>query len=54
MKIIPIEGRLIRDPETGREIKNETEVPETGFWLRRLADGDVAMAASTDKKTKGE
>ncbi len=52
MKIKPVEGRLVIDPETGREITSETDVPDNdGFWLRRLADGDVA--AAPDEKTRG-
>lgn len=55
MKIKPVDGRLVRDPETGRELKCEHEVSETdGFWLRRLADGDVALVADPSKKAKGE
>jgi hypothetical protein len=46
MKLItiqPVEGRLVRDPATGREIQGPTPVDgDDGFWIRRLADGDVA------------
>jgi hypothetical protein len=32
----------IRDPETNRLLPPEgAEVPENGFWMRRLRDGDV-------------
>ncbi len=51
MKIQPVPGRLVRDPVTGREVTDVTEVPDNDtFWLRRLADGDVARA---DVSTKG-
>ncbi|MEW6612704.1 MAG: DUF2635 domain-containing protein [Pseudomonadota bacterium] len=53
MKIQPVPGRLVRDPATGREVTAVTEVPDNDpFWLRRLADGDVARAdVSTDAKS---
>jgi hypothetical protein len=57
MKIYPVEGRLIRDPATGREVTDPkgTDVPENDpFWLRRLADGDVSdKPAVAPKATKG-
>lgn len=44
MKIIPVSGRTVRHPETGREITEPTDVPNNDtFWIRRLADGDVAL-----------
>lgn len=45
MKIYPVDGRLVRDPATGREIVDPegTEVPDHDpFWIRRLNDGDVS------------
>lgn len=59
MKIQPVSGRLVRDPVTGREITEPVVVPDNDpFWLRRLADGDVARAdlsahVYTDKPKKG-
>ena len=55
MKIQPVPGRLVRDPVTGREVTEPVVVPDSDpFWLRRLADGDVARAdVSTDKPKKG-
>lgn len=42
INIAPVEGRLVRDPATGREIEGPTPVNgDDGFWIRRLADGDV-------------
>ena len=44
MKVQPVAGRLVRDPDTGREITEAVNVPDSDpFWLRRLADGDVAL-----------
>ena len=46
MKIYPVAGRLVRDPVTGREVTQVTEVPENDpFWIRRVQDGDVSVAA---------
>lgn len=55
MQIKPVPGRLVRDPATGREVTDTVTVPDHDlFWLRRLADGDVARAdVSTDKPKKG-
>ncbi|MDR1276386.1 MAG: DUF2635 domain-containing protein [Candidatus Accumulibacter sp.] len=42
MRIKPVEGRVIRDPDTGIEVKGERLVPdEHPFWLRCLASGDL-------------
>ena len=56
MKIKPVDGRLVRDPVTGRKLDGEVDVLDNdGFWLRRIADGDVAVVApSTEKKTTQE
>ncbi|MFS8930949.1 DUF2635 domain-containing protein [Cupriavidus taiwanensis] len=43
-----VEGRLVRDPTTGREIAEPTPVNgDDPFWIRRLADGDVAEVTNT-------
>jgi len=48
--IKPVEGRLVRDPATGREITGPTNVNgDDGFWVRRIADGDVVEAADQPK-----
>jgi hypothetical protein len=48
--IKPVEGRLVRDPETGREVTEPCRVDgDDGFWIRRLADGDVAEVADQPK-----
>lgn len=55
MKIKPVPGRLVRDPDTGRVLDSETNVPDNnGFWLRRLSDGDVALVTDPKEKPKGE
>lgn len=56
MKVIPVPGRTVRHPETGRELTEPTEVPDNdAFWIRRLSDGDVALDAkpATKPATKG-
>jgi hypothetical protein len=47
MKVYPVAGREgLRDPITRRKIPAEGwEVPENGFWMRRLEQGDVTLAA---------
>lgn len=53
MKIQPVPGRLVRDPATGREVIEVTSVPDNDpFWLRRLADGDVARCADVSTEAK--
>lgn len=54
MKIQPVPGRLVRNPVTGLEVNEVVTVSDTDpFWLRRLADGDVAkVLASADVSTK--
>lgn len=48
INIVPVEGRLVRDPATGREIEGPTPVNgDDGFWIRRIADGDVAEVSET-------
>ncbi|WP_083940893.1 DUF2635 domain-containing protein [Pseudoduganella violaceinigra] len=57
INIVPVEGRLVRDPATGREIEGPTPVDgDDGFWIRRLSDGDVeevAEAAESNAAKKG-
>lgn len=57
--IKPIEGRLVRDPVTGREITEPTPVDgDDPFWIRRIADGDVAevtnAASSNGQPARGD
>lgn len=48
MFVKPTPGRNVRDPaHRGKHIPAEgLEVPATTYWLRRLRDGDVALAPS--------
>jgi hypothetical protein len=50
MKVIPVQGRAVRDPrnmqllpEAGREVSDSDP-----FWARRLRDGDVTVEAPPD------
>lgn len=45
MKIIPVAGREIRDPESLQLLPAEgREVPDGDlFWTRRILDGDVTV-----------
>lgn len=45
IRIVPAAGRRVRDPATGQLLtKRPRDVPDTAFWRRRLADGDVVEA----------
>jgi Protein of unknown function (DUF2635). len=40
--IKPAEGLRIADPQTGEYLPENGRIcPRSGFWLRRLKDGDV-------------
>lgn len=54
MRIQPVAGRLVRDPDTGREITAAVTVPDSDpFWLRRLADGDIELAPPSSPVNQG-
>ena len=54
MKIYPVAGRLVRDPVTGREVLESTDVPDNDpFWIRRVQDGDVSVAAQQSQPVVG-
>ena len=45
MFVKPAEGLTVREPVSRRILPVEgQEVPENGFWMRRLRDGDVVEA----------
>lgn len=45
MFVKPREGLVVRDPVSKRPLPAEgAEVPETGYWFRRLRDNDVVEA----------
>lgn len=42
--IIPADGKSVRDPQSGIALPPEGAAkPKTGYWLRRLRDGDVIV-----------
>lgn len=43
--VVPADGLIVRYPEQPSRIlpENGAEVPETSYWLRRIADGDVLV-----------
>jgi hypothetical protein len=53
--IKPAPGLRIADPQSGEYLPDAGALmPRSGFWLRRLADGDVVdgSAPEDDKKAK--
>jgi len=45
MYVKPAAGRSVPDPERGGLLPSEgADVPDTQYWLRRLADEDVVKA----------
>lgn len=45
-------GLVIRDPFTKRALADEGgRVPDTSFWRRRIADGDVVLVEERDEPT---
>lgn len=43
--VIPMPGLNVRDPDNMTVLPPEgAEKPRTGYWLRRLQDGDVTLA----------
>lgn len=51
MFIKPVPGRVVPDPDKGGLLPAEgRDVPESQYWLRRLADGDVAKAKQDGPK----
>ncbi len=46
-------GRLVKDPETGLPVTNETTtVPDSTFWRRRIKAGDVVEEVKKAKQPK--
>jgi hypothetical protein len=60
MRVKPaVSGAVVRDPLTLQRLPDEGgDVPETGYWLRRLEQGDVVPAdepgAQADAPPAGE
>ncbi|NDV11673.1 DUF2635 domain-containing protein [Crenobacter caeni] len=55
MYVKPAQDRAVTDPGRGDILPAEgREVPETQYWLRRLADGDVERARPVKAKGVAE
>jgi hypothetical protein len=49
MFVKPNNGLSVRDPVKGTPLpENGAEVPDNTFWQRRLCDGDVVPAKTTE------
>ena len=49
MFVKPAPGALVRDPKTRRPLPAEgAEVPDSPFWMRRLASGDCLAASPSE------
>lgn len=54
MFVTPKPGLTVRDPETKRPVPAEgAEVPQSGYWMRRLRDGDL-VAGSPPKAPRSD
>lgn len=48
IKIKPVQGAVVRDPETKELLAASGESkPRSSYWLRRLRDGDVEEVKTT-------
>lgn len=53
MQIIPTPGSVVLDPETYQRVPPQgQDVPDTEYWQRRLRDGDVVLASTTQTNNK--
>lgn len=53
MQVKPVSGRQVPDPEKGGFLPPEGRAVEaTTYWLRRLAEGDVAAVEPEPKPAK--
>ncbi|SDT46148.1 Protein of unknown function [Pseudomonas sp. Z003-0.4C(8344-21)] len=49
--VLPAAGRVVPDPEAGDLLPPEgREVPDSAWWRRRLADGDITLKTATAKQ----
>lgn len=49
--LIPKPGLVVRDPDTAQPLPSEgAEKPKTGYWFRRLMEGDVT---ESDQRSAG-
>lgn len=52
MKLKPVEGRTVPDPERGDLLPPEgREIAPSQYWFRRIADGDVVEVATDDQES---
>jgi hypothetical protein len=54
VKLYPArEGLIIRDPRTMKPLaETGEEKPKSGYWLRRIREGDVTLTPLVIKKKK--
>jgi hypothetical protein len=53
IRIKPAAGKVVIDPATRQRLPEAgAEVPETTYWLRRIADRDVIKADAAPPKAK--
>jgi len=55
MRVMPVEGRVTIDPQTGDAIPAAGQlVPRNAYWCRRIAAGDVTevVESAVAKSTK--
>ena len=51
--LVPVEGRSVRDPLSGKVLSEEGITVElTRYWIRRLRDGDVKKAGAAKPAAK--
>jgi len=52
MTVKLVSGRRVRMPELGNTVMGgrEYRVPKNGFWLKKLAEGDVVIASKPEIK----
>lgn len=50
IKVKPVEGKRVKDPNTYLLLEGEKNVPKNSYWLRRVADGDVVIVTEVEVK----
>lgn len=55
IRVKPAAGMAVIDPATRQRLPAAgADVPQTSYWLRRLADGDVVKAEAITPKAKAK
>lgn len=55
IKVKPLNGLLVRDPETREPLEETGEnKPRTPYWLRRIKDKSVTLVKTTKAATTKE